>query len=223
MKNVLILGGNGEIGSAIKDKFRVKGYAVTAPRSSELDLSDLTAAAEFNTSTAGFDVIIQCAGINNPVKIKDLEIDLIRQTLNINILSFVEIVKANIPYFEKQKSGHILGISSIYGTVAREGRAAYVMSKHAMNGFIKTCAIELGKYNVKCNTLSPGYVNTKLTSKNNSEETIEGFRKKIPLGELAKPDFMAEIAYFLCSEENKYINGQDIIADGGFLCGGFQL
>jgi 3-oxoacyl-[acyl-carrier protein] reductase len=87
---------------------------------------------------------------------------------------------------------------------------------------IKSLALEYGKYGVKCNTLSPGFVDTKLTRQNNDEATIKSFANKVPLGKLASVNDIAEIAYFLCSDHNKYINGQNIIADGGYTTGGFQ-
>ena len=116
----------------------------------------------------------------------------------------------------------ILGISSLYGNISREGRAAYAMSKHALNGLISTLALELGPSGILCNTLSPGFVKTKMTLKNNTPETLAALERKIPLGRFASVQDIARIAYFLCSEENTYISGQDIIVDGGFMAGGFQ-
>ena len=222
MKKLLILGGNGDIGCAIKNKFISEGFDVTAPSSKELNLENIDLIEDFMAAHTGFDILIQCAGINDPKPISDVLPNDILKTLQINVFGFYKIVQMNIPYFQKKNNGWILGISSIYGSVSREDRSPYSMSKHALNGLIKTIAIELGRYNVKSNTLSPGFVSTKMTRKNNSEDKIKDFEKKIPLGRLAEPEDIANAAFFLCSEENGYINGQDIIIDGGFLAGGFQ-
>ena len=70
--------------------------------------------------------------------------------------------------------------------------------------------------------MSPGFVDTNLTRKNNNDEKIKIINESIPLSGIAKPTDIANVSYFLCSEKNTYITGQDITVDGGFICGGFQ-
>ena len=113
-------------------------------------------------------------------------------------------------------------ISSIYGFPARNGRLPYVASKHALVGIAKTLAIELGPSNILVNAVSPGYVDTKMTSANNDAATIERFRAGIPLGRLAEPAEIADVVAFLCGGGNRYLTGQDIVVDGGYSIGGFQ-
>jgi 3-oxoacyl-[acyl-carrier protein] reductase len=133
-----------------------------------------------------------------------------------------QISKYLLPYFKRTKNGHILAISSIYGVVSRKGRSAYSMSKHALTGLVQTMALEFALYNVKVNALAPGFVETEMTKKNNTKEIIDGFIEKIPLGKLSLPEDIANAAYYLCSPQNTYITGQNIIADGGILAGGFE-
>ena len=221
MKRVFITGGNGDIGSSIVEIFKINGYEVISPNSKELDLRDSKLIKEYFNHNNNFDIFIHCAGINNPSIIEDLDFNNIKETMQINTFSFYEILKALIPY-QKINGGYILAISSIYGQISRAGRTAYAMSKHALIGLIKMAAIELGKYNIKVNALSPGFVDTNLTRKNNNDEKIKIINESIPLGSIAKPTDIANVAYFLCSEKNTYITGQDITVDGGFICGGFQ-
>ena len=89
-------------------------------------------------------------------------------------------------------------------------------------GIIRTLAIELGPYNINVNALSPGFVDTIMTRKNNDDQTIQRIKNSIPMGRLADTEDIAKVAYFLCSDLNTYINGQNIIVDGGFSVGGFQ-
>ncbi len=223
MKHLFLLGGHGAIGSAIKSEFEKNGYTVTAPSSKELDLSDSSALASYMKGlTLPVDAVVFCAGHNDPAQIGQLTSEEIQKTLQINTISLSHIMAALRPQFEKQHSGYVLAISSLYGTVSREGRAAYAMSKHALNGLIQTLSLELGPHGVLCNTLSPGFVFTPMTRKNNSLEMIAALERKIPLGRLADPEDIARIAFFLCSEQNQYLTGQDIIVDGGFMAGGFQ-
>ncbi|WP_288521353.1 SDR family oxidoreductase [uncultured Brachyspira sp.] len=221
MKRVFITGGNGDIGSSIVEIFKINGYEVISPNSKELDLRDSKLIKEYFNHNNNFDIFIHCAGINNPSIIEDLDFNNIKETMQINTFSFYEILKTLIPY-QKINGGYILAISSLYGQISRAGRTAYAMSKHALIGLIKTAAIELGKYNIKVNALSPGFVDTNLTRKNNNDEKIKIINESIPLGSIAKPTDIANVSYFLCSEKNTYITGQDITVDGGFICGGFQ-
>lgn len=221
MKKVFITGGNGDIGSSIVKIFKNNGYEVISPSSKELDLRDSKLISEYFNYNNDFDIFIHCAGINNPLLIEYLDFNNIKETMQVNTFSFYEILKKIIPY-QKNNGGYILAISSLYGHISRAGRAAYTMSKHALIGLIKTASIELGQYNIKVNAISPGFVDTSLTRKNNADEKIKIMQENIPLNRLANPIDIANAAYFLCSEKNTYITGQDITVDGGFICGGFQ-
>ena len=223
MKKVLLFGGHGDIGSAIYKKFIQNGYEVFAPSSKEVDLADFTQIENYLASLPdGIDTLIFSAGHNNPAEIGTLSVEEMKKTWYINCLSWAFICSKLRPSLEKNGNGYILAVSSLYGTISREGRAAYAMSKHALNGLIQTLALELGAAGIKCNTLSPGFVYTKMTEKNNTPSMIETIERKIPLGKMASVEDIAEVAFFLASAKNTYITGQDIIVDGGFMAGGFQ-
>ena len=225
MKTLFILGGTGDIGKAIVKRFTDKGYTVISPSRTELNLESRLSIEEyfkFARFKQKIDVLIYCAGWNNPKLIKELTYADLDKANAINVTGLFGILQKILPGMVKAKKGYILAISSLYGSFSREGRAAYVMSKHALNGLIKTTALEFGRYNIKVNTLSPGFVDTKMTRKNNSNAMIKQIEERISLGHLAMPREIANIASFLCSLENTYITGQDIIVDGGYSIGGFQ-
>lgn len=223
MKKLFLTGGDGGIGSAIKEKFLENGYNVIAPDLHDLDLSNPVDTDEyFKRNPAEFDVIIHCAGYNRPLDISDISEQEYSKTQNINLNSFIRIVQHNIPYFKKAGSGHILGIASLYGEISREKRLSYAVSKHGLIGAVQTMALELGSYRVCCNTLSPGFVDTPLTRQNLTSENIALIASKIPMGGLTTPREIANTAFFLCSSENTAISGQNIIVDGGYMAGGFQ-
>lgn len=225
MKTVFILGGAGDIGRAIVDKFAGKGYAVISPSRNELNLESRQSIEEYfkyKKLKQKIDVLIYCAGFNTPKLFKELTYADLDRSNAINVTGLFGILQKILPDMAKVKNGYVLAVSSLYGSFSREGRLAYVMSKHALNGLIKTAALEFGRYNIKINAVSPGFVNTKMTRKNNSSATIKLIKERIPLGHLAMPVEIANIAFFLCSPENTYITGQDIIVDGGYSVGGFQ-
>jgi 3-oxoacyl-[acyl-carrier protein] reductase len=217
----LILGGRGDIGSAIVKKFQEAGDDVLLPSSQDLDLTQTESIDQFLTDL-NIDVLIHSAGWNEPQSIENITAAHLKKSLDINLLGFFHVIQTLLPSFKQKKEGHILGISSLYSSFARMQRAPYCMTKHALNGLIKVLALELGAYNIKVNTLSPGFVDTKMTRKNNNPETIQSFEKKISLGRLASTTDIATVAFFLCSQENQYLHGQNIIVDGGYSIGGFQ-
>jgi len=223
-RRVLITGGHGAIGSAITKLFIDAGEDVIRPDEKELDLESEASIEKFLGAQMkqGFEVIIHCAGYNNPMPFEDIPDNEFQRTMKVNLVGFRSIIKRLAGHFKKARKGHILAISSIYGSISRPGRSSYVISKHALQGLSKTLAIELGPFNVMVNTLSPGFVNTIMTTKNNSPEKIREFEKHIPLRRLALPEEIAEVAFFLCSPKNSYINGQNIIVDGGYIIGGFE-
>lgn len=223
MKTLFLTGSTGAIGSAIFNKFQKNNYEIIAPDRHQLNLSDETSIIAFMQQIKRpIDVFIHCAGFNSPKPVGELTCADVKNTMQINAFAFYDMVCHLLPQFKQQKYGFILGISSIYGSFSRKKRLAYVSSKHALNGMIKTLALELGEYNIKVNGIAPGFVDTKMTHKNNSPEIIEGFKRKIPLGNLALADDIANACYFLCSAENGYINGEILTVDGGYGVGGFQ-
>jgi 3-oxoacyl-[acyl-carrier protein] reductase len=114
--------------------------------------------------------------------------------------------------------GRILNTSSILGIVTKEGRAAYSMTKAALNALTRSAALEFGAGGVLVNSLAPGYVDTELTRKNNSPKEMTSIISSIPLGRMADPQELAKVAGFLVSDQNTYLTGQTIVVDGGFTC-----
>jgi 3-oxoacyl-[acyl-carrier protein] reductase len=96
--------------------------------------------------------------------------------------------------------------------------AAYSMTKAALNAFTRSLTVEYARFGILANTLCPGYVDSALTRQNNTPQEIEAVGATIPLRRLAQAEEIARIAYFLGSSENTYIAGQEIVADGGYLC-----
>ena len=221
MRRVLILGGTGDIGSAITAQF--PNDHVVSVGSKTVNLADPGSVADFIKLTdAPYDTIIHCAGVNVPGYLETLPIENIEQSVQANLLGFLPIVKNHIPYWRNTGTGRLVIISSLYGFFARAGRLPYVISKHGLVGLVKTLAIELGPDGTRVNAVSPGYINTKMTSKNNSIETIAKLVSGIPAGRMGTPEEIAQAVAFLASENNTYINGHDLVVDGGYSIGGFQ-
>jgi 3-oxoacyl-[acyl-carrier protein] reductase len=221
-KVLFITGGNGEIGSAIATAFRREGYEVIAPTSKELDCNSEESIDQF---FSGFShqvtAFVHCAGINNPKPYTEITSATIAKSLNINTLSFLWIFQKLTPFFDPN-SARVVAISSIYGIISRSGRLEYSASKHALTGMVQTLSLEAADHNILVNAISPGFIETRLTFKNNSQEVIDALLADVPLKRLGSPEDIAELASFLCSSRNNFITGQNIVIDGGYLTGGFQ-
>ncbi|MEG1301012.1 MAG: SDR family oxidoreductase [Erysipelotrichaceae bacterium] len=156
-KRVLITGGSRGIGLAIAKKFTNEGYIVEAPPHSELDLSSDLSVDNYICShkTNGYDVIVNNAGINDVSMIDELTDENIDQTLQINLISPIKLLRGFIPLMKKKTYGRIINIGSIWGVVSKEGRITYSASKNAIHGVTNTLAIELGQNNILVNTVCP--------------------------------------------------------------------
>jgi len=114
--------------------------------------------------------------------------------------------------------GRVVNISSVWSVVSKPRRFAYSTVKAAINGMTRALAVECAASNVLANAVAPGFVNTELTRKNNSEAEIRVLAENIPVKRLAEPREIADLVVFLGSERNTYITGQTVVIDGGYTC-----
>jgi len=221
-KNLFITGGNGEIGKAIITTFQNEGFNIIAPTSRDLDCSSNDSLKDYFTDfSIDISAFVHCAGINDPKSFIDVKPESLLRTLQINTLSFIYISQYLNNCFIDNIS-RVIAISSIYGSISRSGRLEYATAKHGLKGVVQTLALELAERNILVNSVSPGFIETKLTYKNNSQTVIDKLISDVPLKKLGKAEYIADLVYFLCSQKNQFITGQDMIIDGGYLSGGFQ-
>tara|TARA_Y100000741_G_C18198815_1_gene536736 strand:- start:282 stop:1025 length:744 start_codon:yes stop_codon:yes gene_type:complete len=162
------------------------------------------------------DVLINNAGVNKIESISHLSSKDWDWINTVNLKGPFLLTKAVTKTMKKKNSGKIINIASIFGVVSKEKRAAYSSTKWGLIGFTKAVALDMACFNIQVNALSPGFVDTELTQKILGKDGIESLIERIPLGRLAKPEEIANVVLFLCSENNSYITGQNIIVDGGF-------
>jgi NAD(P)-dependent dehydrogenase (short-subunit alcohol dehydrogenase family) len=217
---VLVLGGRGDIGASIARRFVAAGHEVLAVGRADFDLTDPESIdAWFDQPHPPIGVLVHSAGLNHPKPFIDLTDVEIRECFAANVEGFLHVARQTIPDLAAQQ-GRIVVLSSIFGFLSRIGRLPYAMSKHALIGVVKTLALELAHESVLVNAVSPGYIDTSLTRANNDAATIARLTSSVPMQRLGTPDDIAEVVYFLGSPSNRYITGQDIVADGGFSIDG---
>lgn len=216
MKNrtILLLGGSGDIGTAIYDKLK-DDFDIVLPSSKDLDLSNLESVRSFlAVQPMSYDFIVYAPGINILKSIEDVsEFDL-DIAIKINLIGLFLLCKNNIDYWKENRFGSIISIGSLFSTSAKADRLPYIVSKHGLYGLVKSLSIELAKYNILVNLISPGYIRTKLTLNNNSKEEISIIENSIPLMRIGNPNEIAHLVNFFV-RDNTYITGQNIIIDGG--------
>ena len=126
-----------------------------------------------------------------------------------------QICQGVIPNMIKKKWGRIVNISSIFGSVVKEKRSSYASSKFAINGLTKVLAAEYSKFNILSNAVAHGVIETELTRRI-LKNKINIIKKDIPMKRLVNVNEIENIVYWLASDENTYLTGQQIIADGGY-------
>lgn len=166
---------------------------------------------------ARIDVCINNAGINRINFITETALEDWEDIMKVNLRAPFLIVQKLIQKMQENLYGRIINISSIFGLLSRERRCAYSMSKYGLRGLTVTGSIELARYNILVNTVSPGFVLTDLTKKILSEGEIQQLCQQIPAGRLATPDEISRVIIFLASSLNTYLTGQNIIVDGGYV------
>lgn len=216
-KTVLLTGSSRGIGKMIAQEL-AKEYNLILPLRSELNLIDNDSIERFvrKYKSKQIDIIINNAGVNYPQWIEDMEDENINETIQINLIAPIKLIRGFVGGMKRRKWGRILNISSAFGIVARGKQILYCSTKHGINGMTKALALELAKDNILVNAVCPGFTSTDLVVARNSVKKIAILEKDIPLGRLAKPEEVAKLVAFLISENNSYMTGSTIVIDGGF-------
>ena len=239
-KTIVITGGTRGIGAAMVEAFLATGANVYATGANREGLKELNESArsklrrveylylDFSSTDSvdscletllkleRVDVLVNNAGVNKIDtidEITDHDWDWINA---VNLRGPFFAIRALVPKMKSQKSGKIINVSSIFGVVSKEKRAAYSTTKWGLVGFTKAVALDLAPHNILVNAVSPGFVDTELTRRILGNEGIEELVEKIPQQRLANREEIAKIVLFLASDHNTYITGQNIIVDGGF-------
>jgi NAD(P)-dependent dehydrogenase (short-subunit alcohol dehydrogenase family) len=142
--------------------------------------------------------------------------------MDVNLKSVWMCMKYEIKLMQEKGTGSIINISSINGLGGTLGAAAYSASRHGIIGLTKTAAIEYAKTGIRVNVICPGMIDTPMLERvikginpENPEAVKSHLEQSIPLGKTGSPRDIAEAAYFLSSENAKYITGHTLIVDGG--------
>lgn len=177
-----------------------------------------------NNKFGKIDILVNCAGIahiGNLETTRETDFDRLFQ---VNVKGVYNCMQASIAYMKEKTQGVILNLASVASTVGITERFAYSMTKGAVLTMTLSVAKDYVKYGIRCNSISPGRVHTpfvdgflKANYPGKEEEMFEKLSKTQPIGRMAKPEEVANLALYLCSDEASFITGTDYPIDGGFI------
>lgn len=140
------------------------------------------------------------------------------KVISINLTGVWLCMKYEIKEMLKQGGGAIVNMASILGWVGFQTAPAYVASKHALLGLTKNAAIEYGTQNIRVNAVCPAFIRTPLIEKTMSEEVIAQVLTPLhPMGRIGKPEEVAELVIWLCSDKASFVTGGAYLVDGGYV------
>lgn len=162
------------------------------------------------------DVLVCSAGISLLKLFTDTTENEWRSVLDTNLGGVISCCQAAIPHMVRQKYGRIIIISSVWGVTGASCEAVYSASKAALIGLTKSLSKELGPSGITVNCVAPGVIETDMNA-GLTPEVKEELINCTPLGCIGKPEDVAALVKFLASEEARFITGQVIGVDGGFV------
>ncbi len=239
-KVALITGSARGIGRAIAERFSAEGAAIVvndvgndagavetlealkaAGGTGSVQMFDVSDAAQVDAGVKGIleahgriDILVNNAGITRDNLLLRMSEDDFDAVLRVNLKGTFLLTKTVTRHMIKQRSGHVVNISSVVGLMGNAGQSNYAAAKAGIIGFTKATARELAGRNVTVNAIAPGFINTAMTA-SLPEAVQKTFLAQIPLGRFAEPGEVAELALFLASDASSYITGQVIGINGG--------
>ncbi|MFO7600541.1 MAG: SDR family oxidoreductase [Candidatus Desulfacyla sp.] len=247
-KVALITGGGTGIGAAIAKRFIADGakICITGRRQSMLDQVAQSLPADMVTTCSGdvskyedvermvetavefgngLHVLVNNAGIDPGGTIADLDEELWRKVIEINLTGSFLAMKASIPHMIQGGGGSIINISSLGGLRCLPGMAAYCTSKAAINMLTKQAALDYGRFKIRCNAVCPGATRTEMLEDALSplaevlSTDVDGvfscISSNVPLRRVAAPDEISGLCSYLASDDASFMTGSVLLIDGG--------
>jgi 3-oxoacyl-[acyl-carrier protein] reductase len=238
---VVITGGASGLGWAAAELFVERGwYVVIADKNHEpararigarsaamgtvfLDVTSTQSAdAVFDAVAARhgrLDALVNSAGIQHWTSLAQIDWDAWSSVLDVNLTGTLRCLQAAGRQMLKQGSGAIVNLSSVAGARGVPGRTPYAASKAGVEAVTRSAAVEWARAGIRVNAVAPGYVESELVDEyvKAGKLSLPPVLERIPMRRLARPSEVADLIYYLCSDESSYITGQVIAVDGGFL------
>tara|TARA_B110000027_G_scaffold13248_1_gene12646 strand:- start:671 stop:1405 length:735 start_codon:yes stop_codon:yes gene_type:complete len=165
------------------------------------------------------DFMVCNAGVRHRDSIQKMNLEKRNYTLNVNYHSNVVLIEELLKFYNKKKHQiSIVCISSIVGNFGFKNLSSYASSKMALEGFLKSVAVEYAKKNVRINLVAPGFIKSSYYSNfvKNQKNVNKWILERTPMGRWGKPEEVSNVIEFLISDKSSYITGSTIYVDGGW-------
>ena len=184
-----------------------------------VDFSEPASLQEFAERLASIERLDACinnAGINIIKPLGEVTDEDYRRINAVNLEGPYRIARAVVPIMQRQGGGRIVNIASIWACTTKSWRSLYSTTKSGLVGMTRSLAAEFATDGILVNAVSPGFTLTDLTRASLSDEQMEELSAQVPIRRFAEVYEIAKVVAFLASEENTYVTGQNLVADGGF-------
>ena len=183
-----------------------------------LDVTDLAAMQQWIARAEPFNILVNNAGTNRPKPLIEVTVEDFDVIMGLNVRAAYFVAQAVARrLLDAKQPGSIVNISSQMGHVGAARRTVYCASKHAMEGFTKAMAIELGPHNIRVNSIGPTFIETPLTRPFFENAAFKAeVLSKIKLGRLGQLGEVTGAVVFLASEASSLITGSALVVDGGW-------
>lgn len=201
----------------LKEEFESKGVKTLIMQADVTDKEAIEQLVKKAIEEFGnIDVLVNNAGITKDNLLMRMSEEEFDKVIEVNLKGTYIVTKAVTKYMMKKRKGSIINLSSVVGVVGNAGQCNYSASKAGIIGFTKSVAKELSSRNIRANAVAPGFIETDMTSVL-SDEVKENIYNQIPLKRMGTAKEVANLIYFLGSNESAYITGQVINVDGGMV------
>ena len=173
--------------------------------------------AEVKNKFGRIDVLVNNAGMRFRKKFEEITLEEFSLVLNVNVVSMFMLCKAVIPTMVEQKTGKIINISSVVGTLGLPELSAYATSKAAIIGLTKSLSVEYGESNIQVNAIAPGFCKTSYFDNFKKKSELYEFTiERTPMRRWGESEEVANSCLFLASSLSSYVTGDVINVDGGW-------
>ncbi len=215
---VMVSGRNQESGLQVVQQIQDNGGEAAFFKADVSDPEQCRLLIQATVSTfGGLDVACNNAGVSGVLStLVDYPIDTWQEVVNTNLNSVFYCLKYELEVMNKQNSGVIINMSSIYGLTGTMNTSAYVASKHAIVGLTKSAALENAAKGIRINTVCPGWIETPILNPL-SDDQIKALDNLHPVLRIGKPEEVAELVLWLSSDKASFVTGSNYSVDGGYL------
>jgi 3-oxoacyl-[acyl-carrier protein] reductase len=211
---VVVTGRNEERAKAVVDQIKSEGNEAIYVIVDTSKVEDVKKLVDVTLDTYGtIDILFNNAGALSMSPLQDVSLEEWDKVFNVNVTSALYLTQLVAPIMKKKGKGVIVNTSSVAGFGAHFGFAAYVASKHAMNGLTKSMAWELGP-EIRVNGIAPGLIHTAMVDSIGGPSVLQNMIDQSPVKRVGLPEDIANVALFLASDDSSFIDGQIIKVDG---------